>query len=63
MEELTRKDNLAKNLNKVRKMFPNEYNFVPPSFQLPNEMGAFQAYYQEQKKRKPVYISKPNASC
>ena len=45
MEELTRKDNLAKNLNKVRKMFPEEYDFVPPSFQLPNEMGAFQTYY------------------
>ncbi|CAL6071918.1 Tubulin_tyrosine ligase [Hexamita inflata] len=62
MEELTRKDNLAKNLNKVRKMFPDAYNFYPPTFQLPADLGEFKQFYNNQAK-KAVFISKPNASC
>lgn len=35
MHNLSRKNNLAKNLMKMRKKAPNEYNFFPLTWNLP----------------------------
>lgn len=37
MYNIHKKNNLAKNLNKVRKIFPKEFDFYPKTFMLPSE--------------------------
>ena len=41
MDELTRKDYLARNMNKVKRYFKEEYSFFPATYQLPQELGQF----------------------
>lgn len=44
MYEITRKDTLAKNLNKIRKLMPDEYDFYPMSFYLPADSAEMRQY-------------------
>nr|CAH8862087.1 unnamed protein product [Trichobilharzia regenti] len=44
MIEICRKDFLAKNFAKMQKVEPNEYNFMPNTWVLPQEYGYFQSY-------------------
>lgn len=37
MIEITRKDNLARNMNRMKKLFPEEYSFIPNTWVLPRE--------------------------
>ena len=37
MLEICRKDLLARNLNRILKLFPKDYNFFPKTFYLPAE--------------------------
>ena len=37
MSEITRKDNLAKNMNRLKKMYPDDYAFIPNTWTLPRE--------------------------
>lgn len=62
MYEITRKDTLAKNLNKIRKIMPDEYDFYPMSFYLPADSAEMRQYISKASK-KSVYITKPVASC
>lgn len=62
MYEITRKDTLAKNLNKIRKLMPDEYDFYPMSFYLPADSAEMRQYISKASK-KSVYITKPVASC
>ena len=63
MSEITRKDTLARNMNRARKLCPDDYNIFPVTFQIPQDSNEFRYYYQNNKDRKMVYISKPVASC
>ncbi|GIQ89663.1 tubulin-tyrosine ligase/Tubulin polyglutamylase [Kipferlia bialata] len=62
MHEITRKDALAKNLNRMRKQFGDQFDFYPQSWHLPYDMADLRAHMSK-KKGKGVYISKPSASC
>jgi len=62
MSELTRKDSLARNLNRARKVCPDEYSFFPPSFFVPQDSNELRNFIMRAPK-KNVYISKPAASC
>lgn len=61
MYELSMKNHLARNLNKLRKLYPEEYSFFPRTWLIPAELGDFRAQFT----KKPVktYIMKPEASC
>jgi tubulin polyglutamylase TTLL6/13 len=59
MHELARKNFLAKNLNKMKKLFPNEYDFYPKTWLYPAELPALKLNHTN----KAVYIVKPEASC
>lgn len=61
MGEICRKDNLARNMAKMQRAHPEEYNFVPQTWVLPAEYAAFQGYCRELKKRKKqkTFIVKP----
>ena len=41
MSEITRKDNLAKNMNRLKKLFPDDYLFIPNTWTLPREFVIF----------------------
>uniref|UniRef100_A0A1I8HL04 Tubulin polyglutamylase ttll6 n=1 Tax=Macrostomum lignano TaxID=282301 RepID=A0A1I8HL04_9PLAT len=62
MSEICRKDCLGRNLARMRKLFPKEYNFAPRTWVLPADYGDFQAYARANKKHR-TYIVKPDAGC
>jgi tubulin polyglutamylase TTLL6/13 len=61
MYELARKSNLARNLNRLRKLFPEEYAFYPQTWLLPSEWTDFANQFG--KKQNKTFIVKPEASC
>ena len=61
MYALARKNNLAKNLMRMKRQFSKEYNYFPKTWLLPTEMGDFKAQFS--KKNKKTFIVKPEASC
>ncbi|GFR98527.1 tubulin polyglutamylase TTLL13 [Elysia marginata] len=61
MNEICRKDLLARNLNRMQKMFPKEYNVFPKTWCLPADYGDFQAYTRQKKNK--TYILKPESGC
>jgi len=61
MYELARKNNLGKNLNRMRKRFPAEYSFYPKTWMLPSDWVDFSNQFT--KKQNRTFIVKPEASC
>eukprot|EP00117_Sycon_ciliatum_P041226 scpid16248/ scgid30201/ Tubulin polyglutamylase ttll6; Tubulin tyrosine ligase-like family member 6 len=61
MQEICRKDMLAKNMNRLSKMFPKDYNIFPPSWCMPQDYGDFQAFCRTKKNK--TFIKKPDAGC
>uniref|UniRef100_A0A8C9EUF0 Tubulin tyrosine ligase like 6 n=1 Tax=Pavo cristatus TaxID=9049 RepID=A0A8C9EUF0_PAVCR len=61
MIEICRKDLLARNLNRMLKLFPREYNIFPRTWSLPADYGDFQAYRRRRKNR--TFICKPDSGC
>ncbi|XP_064013888.1 tubulin polyglutamylase TTLL13 isoform X2 [Pogoniulus pusillus] len=61
MIELCRKDLLARNLNRMLRLFPKDYNIFPRTWCLPADYGDFQAYRRTTKRR--TFICKPESSC
>lgn len=62
MGEVTRKDNLARNMMKMAKAIPEEFNFVPRSWILPADHNILQNYVKDLKARKKykTFIVKPS---
>jgi len=56
---LARKNNLGKNLMRMRKEFPKEFGFFPPTWLLPYEWKEFKAQFNEKKCK--TFIVKPEA--
>ncbi|KAG8516338.1 Tubulin polyglutamylase TTLL13 [Galemys pyrenaicus] len=61
MTEICRKDLLARNLNRMQKLYPAEYSIFPRTWCLPADYGDFQAYGRQRKTR--AYICKPDSGC
>nr|KAF6410717.1 hypothetical protein HJG63_009161 [Rousettus aegyptiacus] len=61
MTEICRKDLLARNLNRMQKLYPTEYNFFPRTWCLPADYGDFQSYGRQRRTR--AYICKPDSGC
>uniref|UniRef100_H2Y307 Tubulin polyglutamylase TTLL7-like n=2 Tax=Ciona intestinalis TaxID=7719 RepID=H2Y307_CIOIN len=62
MGEICRKDYLARNMAKMHRARPTEFNFVPRSWILPSEYNLLQVYAQDCRKKKrkfPTFIQKP----
>ncbi|XP_074640829.1 tubulin polyglutamylase TTLL7-like isoform X2 [Tubulanus polymorphus] len=61
MGEICRKDSLARNMAKMSKAHPDEYNFTPKTWIFPNEYNAFMNYTRDLKKKRKTktYITKP----
>lgn len=67
MYALARKDHLARNLNRMQRVMPAEYNFFPQTWLLPAEYGEFKKQFPDNMKRRKTtretFIAKPEASC
>ncbi|KAM9774169.1 tubulin polyglutamylase ttll6 isoform 1-T2 [Syngnathus typhle] len=61
MIEICRKDTLARNLNRMLKLFPKDYNIFPRTWCLPADYYDFQAYTRV--KRHATFICKPDSGC
>ncbi|XP_075244954.1 tubulin polyglutamylase TTLL7-like [Convolutriloba macropyga] len=63
MGEVCRKDALARNMMKIQKFFPNDYDFVPKTWNMPLDGNSFLNYVKESgKKRRRIktFIAKPS---
>lgn len=58
MHELARKNCLTKNLSKMRKLFPNDFNFYPKTWLYPAELPKMKLKCKKNK----IYIVKPEAA-
>lgn len=64
MHILCRKNLFARNLGRMHKKFPDDYNFFPKTWVLPSEFGEFRKEFDNlQKNKRKTFIVKPNASC
>ncbi|XP_072312138.1 tubulin polyglutamylase ttll6 [Eucyclogobius newberryi] len=61
MSEICRKDLLARNLNRMLKLFPKDYNIFPRTWCLPADFSDFQAFTRAKKYK--TYICKPDTGC
>ncbi|XP_040885483.1 tubulin polyglutamylase ttll6 [Toxotes jaculatrix] len=61
MSEICRKDLLARNMNRMLKLFPKDYNIFPRTWCLPADYSDFQAYTRAKKSK--TYICKPDSGC
>ena len=64
MAEISRKDFLAKNLTRMQKMFPEDYNFFPATFTMPGDANLLRDFVKSKKgKTKLTLIVKPAVGC
>ncbi|XP_075229417.1 tubulin polyglutamylase ttll6-like isoform X2 [Lycorma delicatula] len=61
MSEICRKDLLARNLNRMLKMFPKDYNFFPKTWCLPADQGEVFGYAKAHPTK--TFIIKPDVGC
>ncbi|KAM6961341.1 tubulin polyglutamylase ttll6 [Aplochiton taeniatus] len=61
MNEVCRKDMLARNMNRMLKLFPKDYNIFPKTWCLPADYIEFQSYCRMWKHK--TVICKPDNSC
>ncbi|XP_053120915.1 tubulin polyglutamylase TTLL6 isoform X2 [Hemicordylus capensis] len=61
MSEICRKDLLARNMSRMLKLFPKEFNFFPRTWCLPADYGELQAFGRSKKHK--TYICKPDSGC
>jgi hypothetical protein len=59
-DSLSKKNNLARNLIRMRKLFPKYYSFFPSTWVLPTEWGEFKNQFN--KKKLKTFILKPEAA-
>ena len=64
MHDIAKKVSLARSLNRMRTLFPNDFNFYPRTWTLPSQLDAFRAHCDEagerSRARPPTYIVKPS---
>ena len=58
---LSRKNYLAFNLGKLKKLFPDCYNYYPKTWVIPCDVGDLKSFMSS--KKSPYVIVKPEASC
>ncbi|MBN3308926.1 TTLL6 polyglutamylase, partial [Amia calva] len=61
MNEICRKDLLARNMNRMLKLFPKDYVIFPKTWCLPSDYIDFQAYCRTKKNK--TFICKPDSGC
>jgi Tubulin-tyrosine ligase family len=60
MSGLSRKNNLSRNLNRIKKLLPDQYKFFPKTFTLPSEINLLKTELLNANK---TFIVKPDNQC
>lgn len=60
---LARKSRLARNMARMQRSFPKEYNFVPPTWVLPDDFASLEKRFAGEEESKMIYIVKPDHMC
>ena len=62
MHDIAKKTSLAKALNRMRLLFPDEFKFYPMTWTLPGQLDAFRSHVDEceSRKEKATFICKPS---
>ena len=64
MYSLAKKNHLGKNLMKLKKVFPDDYNFFPQTWLLPVDYHDLKLHFDKiQKGKAKTFIVKPEAQC
>ncbi len=63
MGAISRKNNLGRNLNKMSKLFPEDYNFFPRTWMFPGDYHEFKIRYGGKEPGANTFIVKPEANC
>ncbi|OWZ23263.1 Tubulin polyglutamylase [Phytophthora megakarya] len=63
MASLACKSKLARNLNRMKKLFPSEYDFVPRTWILPFDQFEFQQNFNSEGESQRTFIVKPDHMC
>ena len=67
MHEMAKKLSLARVLNRLRRLFPEDFAFYPQTWSLPLELGEFKQQHAARCSSSgappPVYIVKPSGGC
>ena len=64
MYQLARKNNLCRNLQRMQRVFKDDYNIFPKTWVLPQESADFRAQFQTVSKKKvKTFIIKPVNLC
>jgi len=61
MHSIARKNHLARNLMKMKKIFPQDYKFFPKTFLLPTDYLEFKNYFLKSTIKNHTFIVKPEA--
>ncbi|KAI9338783.1 putative tubulin-tyrosine ligase family protein, partial [Obelidium mucronatum] len=61
MQEICRKDYLARNLGRLSRLLPKEYNFFPKTYVLPHDWADLKIAIKAKKHQ--TYIAKPDHGC
>ncbi|XP_055944418.1 tubulin polyglutamylase TTLL6-like [Argiope bruennichi] len=61
MSEICKKDLLCHNMNRMKKVLPQHYNFFPLTFCLPDEKVSLRKYCE--KRKSEIFIIKPDRNC
>lgn len=61
MSSITRKNNLGRNLLRMRKQYPKEYKFFPDTWILPTDLSDFKQQFSGSKRQ--TFIVKPDNGC
>ncbi|OAF66702.1 Tubulin polyglutamylase TTLL11 [Intoshia linei] len=59
MNEISRKDNLARNISRMIKYNKDEFSFIPKTWIFPADYSSFQNYVKLNKKKRRYFITKP----
>ncbi|RLN55349.1 hypothetical protein BBJ28_00011367 [Nothophytophthora sp. Chile5] len=63
MSNLARKSKLARNLERMKKLFPSEFDFVPKTWILPFDQHEFQQNFNADGESQRTFIVKPDHMC
>lgn len=63
MSNVARKSRLARNLDRMRRSFPREFNFYPRTWVLPGEWGSFKLEFDAHGRSSRTFIIKPDSGC
>lgn len=63
MPHIARKAKLARTLSRMKKRFPEEYDYTPKTWVLPTDMPSFKEQFDANGRSNSIYIIKPDAKC